>query len=120
MRQRGRMRWKAYAGGKPNLSPMCTVQWATASGGRRLRRSCGKWQLTGLTKLDGVAGGSDAGLFYSSRSLSCEIASSSCGLPYTRSGLEHPLPLGKLGRGMSTAGQRPAMDTLSYSEAGLN
>ena len=30
MRQRGRMRWKAYAGGKPNLSPMCTVQWASS------------------------------------------------------------------------------------------
>ena len=61
--------------------------------------------------------------FFSSilaRSLSCEIASSSCGLPYTRSGLEHSLPLGELGRGMSTAGQRPARDTPSDLEAGLN
>ena len=54
------------------------------------------------------------------RSLSWEIISISCGLPHIRSGLEHSLPLGELGKEMSTAGQRPARDTLSDLEAGLN
>ena len=120
---------------EPSSSPMCQRQWAL----RAVEGACGweGWRPANSTSSgeDGVCGerlltpwtrrqpsGQVEELAFSffailARSLSCEILLRVITYPI---GLEHSLPPGELGRGMSTAVQRPARDTLSYSEAGLN